>query len=119
MISIIRKQTFTTKLIVECVAMAVMLLISILLGTSKTTMTDTWLDLFSKNTTESATIMHDIQLQRALVAVFLRAQLPVSHASMLSLARNPLAVPELLALSAGATAMLAISFPRFPSVLYD
>lgn len=118
MISIIRKQTFTTKLIVACVALAVMLLISILLGASNTTMNDIWLSLFSKNSTESATIIHDIRLPREIGAVFVGAALAVSGAIMQALTRNPLAEPGLLGLSAGASAMLAISFALFPSLSY-
>src|SRR5699024_9356440 len=118
MISIIRKQTFTTKLIVACVALAVMLLISILLGASNTTMNDIWLALFSKNSTESATIIHDIRLPREIGAVFVGAALAVSGAIMQALTRNPLAEPGLLGLSAGASAMLAISFALFPSLSY-
>src|SRR5690625_7870324 len=99
MISIIRKQTFTTKLIVACVALAVMLLISILLGASNTTMNDIWIALFSKNSTESATIIHDIRLQREIGAVFVGAELAVSSAIMQVLLRNPYAVPWLLGLT--------------------
>src|SRR5690625_898861 len=118
MISIIRKQTFTTKLIVACVALAVKLLISILLGASNTTMNDIWLALFSKNSTESATIIHDIRLPRAIGAVFVGTALAVSGAIMHALPRNPLAAPGLFGLSAGASAMLAISFALFPSLPY-
>src|SRR5699024_11248082 len=85
MISIIRKQTFTTKLIVACVALAVMLLMSILLGASNTTMNDIWLALFSKHSTESATIIHDIRLPREIGAVFVGAALAVSGAIMQAL----------------------------------
>lgn len=118
MISIIRKQTFTTKLIVACVALAGMLLISLLLGASHTTMNDVWLALFSKQSTESATIIHDIRLPREIGAVFVGAALAVSGAIMQALTRNPLAEPGLLGLSAGASAMLAISFALFPSLSY-
>jgi len=118
MISIIRKQTFTTKLIVACVALAAMLLISVLLGASNTTMNDVWLALFSKHSTESATIIHDIRLPREIGAVFVGAALAVSGAIMQALTRNPLAEPGLLGLSAGASAMLAISFALFPSLSY-
>src|SRR5699024_5110410 len=83
-------------------------LISILLGASNTTMNDIWLALFSKNSTESATIIHDIRLPREIGAVFVGAALAVSGAIMQALTRNPLAEPGLLRLSARACAMLAI-----------
>src|SRR5699024_12570967 len=107
-----------TKLIGGCVAMAVMLLISILLVASNTRMNDIWLALFSKNSTESATIIPDIRLPREIGAVFVGAALAVSGAIMQALTRNPLAEPGLLGLSAGASAMLAISFALFPSLPY-
>src|SRR5699024_6350849 len=118
MISIIRKQTFTTKLIVACVALAVMFLISILLGASNTTMNDICLALFSKNSSKSATIIQDKRLPREIGEVFVGAALAVSGAIMQALTRNPLAEPGLLGLSAGASAMLAMSFALFPSLSY-
>src|SRR5699024_10589216 len=83
-----------------------------------TTLNEILLSLFSKNSTESATIIHDIRLPREIGAVFVGAALAVSGAIMQALTRNPLAEPGLLGLSAGASAMLAISFALFPSLSY-
>src|SRR5699024_12658737 len=79
---------------------------------------DILISLFSNDSTESAMINHDIRIPREIVAVFVGSALSVSGDIIQALTRNPLAEPGLLGLSAGASAMLAISFALFPSLSY-
>lgn len=106
------------KLMVTFILLIVMLFISISFGAAHATVKDVWVALFSDKQTEAATIIRDIRLPREIGAVCVGAALAVSGAIMQALTRNPLAEPGLLGLSAGASAMLAISFALFPSLSY-
>ena len=118
MIPFIRKQSFTIKLVVAFIFLVAMLLISILFGAAHATIKDIWPAIVSNSQTEAASIIRDIRLPREIGAVFVGAALAVSGAVMQALTKNPLAEPGLLGLSAGASAMLAISFALFPSLSY-
>src|SRR5699024_4804808 len=74
--------------------------------------------LFSKQSTEEATIIHDIRLPSEVGAVFVGASLAVSCAIIQALTRNPLHEQGLLGFTARASAMLAILFALFPSLSY-
>src|SRR5699024_7109283 len=60
----------------------------------------------------------DIRLPREIGAVFVGAALAVAGAIMQGITRNPLAEPGLLGLTAGASAMLAITMAFFPAISY-
>lgn len=96
----------------------VMLFVSILFGAAQTTIRDVLLAVTSDELTDAAKVIHDIRLPRELGAIFVGAALAVSGAMMQGMTRNPLADPGLLGLTAGASAVLAITFVFFPALSY-
>lgn len=118
MIQLIRKQSYLVKLITASLLLVFMLIISIIFGAANTTLTDVWLALFSSDQTNESNIIYNIRLPREIGAIFVGAALAVSGAIMQAITRNPLAEPGLLGLSAGASAMLAISFAFAPGLSY-
>lgn len=118
MIQLIRNQSFLTKIISACLLLIVMLIISIIYGATNTTLLDVWLALFSNSKTEQSNVIRNIRVPREIGAVFVGAALAVSGAIMQAITKNPLAEPGLLGLSAGASAMLAITYAFAPGLSY-
>lgn len=118
MMKFIRKQSFLIKLITGLLLLTLMLINSIIFGAAETTLSDVWLALFSNEHTHESNIILNIRLPREIGAIFVGAALAVSGSIMQALTRNPLAEPGLLGLSAGASAMLAISFAFAPELSY-
>jgi len=118
MIQLIRNQSFLMKMIIVSLLLIIMLLISIIFGAANTTLSDVWLALFSTSETEQSNVIRNIRLPREIGAVFVGAALAVSGAIMQAITKNPLAEPGLLGLSAGASAMLAISYAFAPELSY-
>lgn len=118
MIQLIRNQSFLTKIISACLLLIVMLIISIIYGATNTMLLDVWLALFSNSKTEQSNVIRNIRVPREIGAVFVGAALAVSGAIMQAITKNPLAEPGLLELSAGASAMLAITYAFAPGLSY-
>lgn len=92
--------------------------VSILFGAAETTMADVWLAITSNELSETSKVIRDIRLPRELAAIFVGAALAVAGAMMQGMTRNPLADPGLLGLTAGANAVLAITYVFFPALSY-
>jgi iron complex transport system permease protein len=85
-----------------------MLLISLLYGSVNVPL-DRIIDvLFHNDDSKERTIVWDLRLPRALIAMLIGASLAVSGAMMQNLTKNPLAEPKIMGISAGAAVMVVI-----------
>ncbi len=113
-----RNKSFIYKLLIAIILLFIMFIAAILFGAANTTWKDVWIALTTNDTNEAVSIIRDIRLPREISAVFVGAALAVSGAVMQGITRNPLADPGLLGLTAGANAILAITFVFFPTINY-
>lgn len=85
-----------------------MVLISILYGSVNVSLERVFDVLFHDDQSKERTIVWDLRLPRAIIAILIGASLAVSGAMMQNLTKNPLAEPKIMGISAGAAAMVVI-----------
>ncbi len=92
--------------------LAVMFLISLLAGRVWLPIAEVWHGLWSKDASLAATIVTQLRLPRAVLALEVGGALGISGAVLQGVTRNPLAEPGLLGVSAGAAlgAVIAVYF---------
>jgi iron complex transport system permease protein len=92
--------------------LAAMFIVSLLAGRVWLPIADVWHGLWSKDTNLAATIVTQLRLPRAILALEVGGALGISGAVLQGVTRNPLAEPGLLGVSAGAAlgAVIAVYF---------
>src|SRR5258708_25277275 len=92
--------------------LAAMFVISLLAGRVWLPIADVWDGLWSKDANLAATIVTQLRLPRAILALEVGLSLGLSGAVLQGVTRNPLAEPGLLGVSAGAAlgAVIAVYF---------
>ncbi|MGW6455265.1 FecCD family ABC transporter permease [Streptomyces sp. NPDC055078] len=98
-----------TGLLVSCAALALIVVLSIALGTKSIPLGDVVAGLLSPDGSENAVIVQDYRLTRTLLGIAVGAGLGLSGAVMQALTRNPLADPGLLGIESGASAAVVIA----------
>jgi ABC-type Fe3+-siderophore transport system permease subunit len=88
--------------------MAVMVCISLLFGSVHVPFERVFEVLSQDDGSKERTIIWDLRLPRAIIAILIGASLAVSGAMMQNLTKNPLAEPKIMGISAGAAAMVVI-----------
>ncbi len=83
--------------------------VSIGLGSRNTALPDVVRTLFGYGTAEQSLIVHTLRLPRALVAVLAGAALSVAGAILQGIIRNPMASPDIIGITGGAT-FAAVAF---------
>lgn len=83
--------------------------LSLLYGAGSITPTQAWQVLLGRGSSDAYFIITELRLPRTLVALVVGLSLGVSGALMQAVARNPLAEPGLLGVSAGASFAVAIA----------
>lgn len=106
------------KYLIAIILLIAMFFVAMMFGATKATLYDIWLAITTEESSETISVIRDIRLPREIAAVLVGAGLAISGAVMQGITRNPLADPGLLGLTAGANAMLAISFVFFPNLNY-
>ncbi|WP_211358184.1 iron chelate uptake ABC transporter family permease subunit [Amycolatopsis cihanbeyliensis] len=106
-------------LLVALGALAVVILLSVWLGTRGIPFGATWDLLWQHDGSENAVIIHAYRIPRTVVGVLVGAALGLAGALMQALTRNPLADPGLLGVSLGAATgvVIAIAFAGVSAVL--
>lgn len=79
---------------------AVLFAASMIAGPVPIAVADAWGALINPGTTAIATVIHEIRLPRAILAVVIGASLAMSGAALQALVRNPLAEPGIIGVSA-------------------
>jgi iron complex transport system permease protein len=75
-------------------------LASLMIGPAPITVSDAWLALIDADASPIATVVHEIRLPRAILAIIIGASLGMSGAALQALVRNPLAEPGIIGVSA-------------------
>lgn len=106
-------------LLVAIGVLAVVVLLSVWVGTKDIPFTSTWNVLWQHDGSSDAVIIHSYRIPRTLLGFFVGAALGLSGALMQALTRNPLADPGLLGISLGASSgvVVAIGFLGIATVL--
>ena len=89
-------------LLVAVLALVVLCLLSIWLGSKEISVTAVWQVLWRDDGSADAVVIHSVRIPRTLLAVAGGAALGLAGALMQALTRNPLAEPGLLGVNAGA-----------------
>ncbi|ADZ90164.1 FecCD family ABC transporter permease [Marinomonas mediterranea] len=84
-------------------------LLSLLIGAGQVSAADALWALFGRGSDEANFVLFELRLPRTLTGIFVGIALGLSGALMQSLARNPLAEPGLLGVSAGASFAVALA----------
>ena len=90
-------------------ALALMLLVSIAVGTKTIPLDEVVRVLFHNDGSEQAAIVRELRLPRTLVGLAVGCALGLAGALMQAITRNPLADPGLLGIDAGASAAVVLS----------
>ncbi|CUB05308.1 FecCD transport family [Marinomonas fungiae] len=90
-------------------ALIVTILLSLLLGAGSVGISESWQVLLGQGSDEAAFIVSELRCSRTLVALVVGMALGVAGALMQAVARNPLAEPGLLGVSAGASFAVAMA----------
>lgn len=108
-----------------CVGVAILFIIDLCIGGVTLSWTEVWNALiYNEGTSSTLTIVRDIRLVKAIVALLAGAALSVSGLEMQTLFRNPLAGPYVLGISSGASIGVALfvmggSLFAIPSSIYS
>ncbi|WP_110926541.1 FecCD family ABC transporter permease [Bacillus massiliglaciei] len=107
-----RKNKIGTAIILfGWIAILLSVIFSIHFGAAHVTYRTVWEGLFFYNSNDPThVIIHNLRLPRALAAVFVGAALAVAGSLMQGMTRNPLASPEILGVTAGASFFMALAF---------
>ncbi len=108
------KRAPSQRPLVVCVAMTTALLIaacivSLLIGAGEVTPSHAWQAITGQGSDEAIFVVSELRLPRTIIAVVVGMALGLSGALMQAVARNPLAEPGLLGVSAGASFAVAIA----------
>ena len=108
-----------------CVGVSILFIIDLCIGGVTLSWTEVWNALiYNEGTSSTLTIVRDIRLVKAIVALLAGAALSVSGLEMQTLFRNPLAGPYVLGISSGASIGVALfvmggSLFAIPSSIYS
>jgi iron complex transport system permease protein len=89
-------------LLAALVALGVLCLLSVWLGSKEIPVTAVWQMLWHNDGSADAVVIHDVRIPRTLLAVAVGAALGLAGVLMQALTRNPLAEPGLMGVNAGA-----------------
>lgn len=92
-----------------CLILLTCILLSLLIGAGSVNISQSWQALIGQGTEEATFIIRDLRFPRTLVALVVGMALGIAGALMQAVARNPLAEPGLLGVSAGASFAVAIA----------
>jgi iron complex transport system permease protein len=108
--SLHKKSLMLTALFI--IAAAVVLLLSTALGDMRISPIDVIRTLFGSGTAEQGLVIHTLRLPRIIAAFLIGASLAVAGAILQGIIRNPLAAPDIIGITSGAsvTAVLFINF---------
>jgi iron complex transport system permease protein len=100
-----------TRWILLSVALVIVVIVAIALGTIRLTPAETWHALFGSGDATAVLVVQKLRLPRAVLAALIGAGLGVSGAALQGVLRNPLAEPYLLGVSGGAAvgAVIAVA----------
>jgi iron complex transport system permease protein len=91
--------------------------LSIIFGVSDISLGTVWNSIFHYDTTNTShQIIQRLRLPRAVAAVLIGAMLAASGAIMQGMTRNPLASPQIMGVTSGATFMIAIALVFLPGL---
>ncbi|WP_077306180.1 FecCD family ABC transporter permease [Terribacillus halophilus] len=91
--------------------------LSIIFGVSDISLGTVWNSIFHYDTTNTShQIIQRLRLPRAVAAVLIGAMLAASGAIMQGMTRNPLASPQIMGVTSGATFMIAIALVFLPDL---
>ena len=93
-----------TGLVVILVALAIVLALSISVGSRPIALDRVWSLVWHPDGSDDAIIVHDLRIPRTILGLLVGGALGVAGALMQALTRNPLADPGLLGVNAGAAA---------------
>jgi iron complex transport system permease protein len=79
---------------------AVLFVASMVVGPVPITASDAWSAIVNSNASPIATVVNEIRLPRAILAIIIGASLGISGAALQALVRNPLAEPGIIGVSA-------------------
>lgn len=94
--------------IVSMVSLLVLILLSLVWGATSIPLEKIMHVIIKDDESEARTIVWDLRLPRALMAMFIGANLAVAGALMQGLTKNPLAEPKIMGITAGAAVMVVI-----------
>ncbi|CAM3854144.1 putative siderophore transport system permease protein YfiZ precursor [Vibrio aerogenes CECT 7868] len=94
----------------------IFILLSLLIGAGDVTIQEAWQAILGHGTEEAEFVLTQLRLPRTLTGIYVGIALGVSGALMQALARNPLAEPGLLGVSAGASFAIAVALISGASV---
>lgn len=92
-----------------CSALIASIVLSLLLGAGSVDMAQSWQVLIGQGSDEATFIVSELRFPRTLVALVIGMALGIAGALMQAVARNPLAEPGLLGVSAGASFAVAMA----------
>ncbi|QXE01610.1 iron ABC transporter permease [Terribacillus sp. DMT04] len=91
--------------------------LSIIYGVSDISLSTVWNSIFHYDATNTShQIIQRLRLPRAVAAVLIGAMLAASGAIMQGMTRNPLASPQIMGVTSGATFMIAIALVFLPGL---
>ncbi|PXY37746.1 FecCD family ABC transporter permease [Prauserella flavalba] len=96
-------------LLIALVALVLLVLLSIWLGSKSIPFTATWDVLWNNDGSNDAVIIHEYRIPRTLLGLLVGAALGLAGALMQVLTRNPLADPGLLGVTMGASTGVVVS----------
>lgn len=93
--------------------------ISISIGASSISLQSVLDALFSPNGDKESMIIRELRLPRAVIGIFIGANLAVAGAIMQAITRNPLASPQIFGINAGASLVVVASLVFLPNLPYS
>lgn len=89
-----------TLALILCATTVALFGLSLMVGPVPVSAADAWSAIVDNQATPIATVVHEIRLPRAILAVVIGASLAMSGAALQALVRNPLAEPGIIGVSA-------------------
>ncbi|MFF3285669.1 FecCD family ABC transporter permease [Streptomyces sp. NPDC003023] len=100
-------------LLVGLMALVLVGLLSVWVGTRGIPFSSTWHVLWNPNGSQTSVIIHEYRIPRTLLGLLVGAALGLSGALMQALTRNPLADPGMLGVNLGASAGVVVAIAFF------
>ncbi len=103
-------------ILLSFIAIVILFLISINLGSIKVELKDLITGLLLNSNDPKVSIIRDIRIPRVLAAIIIGANLAVSGVLLQAIIRNPLAEPSIVGISSGASLISVVILLFFPSL---
>ena len=103
-------------ILLSFIAIFMLFLISINLGSIKVELKELIVGLLSNTDDPKISIIRDIRIPRVLAAIIIGANLAVSGVLLQAIIRNPLAEPSIVGISSGASLISVVILLFFPSL---